>query len=76
MLNHDQQPQRSSRPSAVRMRRLYDRRRRGFRCVTMEICDADVDRLVARGFLDRIDRHDDAAVDVAIARLLEVGGST
>lgn len=64
----------SNRPSAVRMRRLYERRRRGFRCMTVEICEADVDRLVQCGLLDRVDRHDDAAVDAAIGRLLEGGG--
>ena len=62
---------RSDRPSAVRMRRLYERRRRGFRCTTIEICQADIDRLIARGLLDRIDRHNDAAVDVAIGKLLD-----
>jgi hypothetical protein len=53
------------------MRRLRERRKRRFRCLTVEICDADIDGLISRSFLDRIDRDDPVAVDVAMGRLLE-----
>jgi hypothetical protein len=61
----------STKPNAVRMRRLLDRRRRGFRCLTIEYCDADVDGLVRSGLLDRQHRDDDAAVERAIVSMLE-----
>jgi hypothetical protein len=41
------------RSSAARMARLRDRRRRGFACYVIEVCEADVDRLVRSGYLDR-----------------------
>jgi hypothetical protein len=53
------------------MRRLLDRRRRGFRCLTIEICTADVDGLVRAGFLDRQHRHDPAAIERAVTAMLE-----
>ena len=53
------------------MQRLKARRARGFWCTTLEICQADVDGLVRRGFLDRMKRHDPAAVERAIAAVLE-----
>jgi len=62
---------RSTKPGAIRMQRLLDRRRRGFWCMTLEICQADVDGLVRRGYLDRINRNDPAAVERAIAAVLE-----
>jgi hypothetical protein len=62
---------RSDQPSAVRMRRLRERRQRGFRIFAVEVCDADIDALVARCLLDRIDRHKDEAVEAALGRLLD-----
>ena len=53
------------------MRRLLNRRRRGFWCTTIEICQTDVDGLVRRGHLDRMNRNDPAAVERAIASVLE-----
>ena len=64
-------PKRQRRPGAIRMARLLDRRRRGFRCYTIEVCRADVDALVARGFLDRMRRDDPAAVERAIGAVLD-----
>ena len=63
--------QRSNRPGAIRMARLLDRRHRGFRCYTIEVCRADVDALVTRGFLDRMRRDDPAAVERAIGAVLD-----
>ena len=65
------QNRRSTRPSATRMARLRERRHRGFRCYSVEVCEGDIDALVARGFLDRL-RHDDpCAVERAIGGLLD-----
>ena len=63
--------QRRTKPSAERMRRMLDRRRRGFRCLTLEYCTADVDGLVRSGFLDQQHRDDPAAIERAIAAILE-----
>ena len=62
---------RSTRPGAIRMARLRERRQRGFRCYPIEVCEADIDALVARGFLDRLHRDDPGAVERAIGRLLD-----
>jgi hypothetical protein len=62
---------RSAKPSATRMRALLDRRRRDFRCLMLEYCPADVEALVRRGFLDRMHRDDPAAIERAIAAVLE-----
>ena len=57
------------------MARLRDRRRRGFKCYIIEVCDADLDGLIARGLLDRQCRDDPGAVDRAIGLLLDrLGG--
>ena len=39
--------------------------------MTLEICQADVDRLARHGYLDRVNRNDPAAVERAIAAVLE-----
>jgi|HubBroStandDraft_6_1064221.scaffolds.fasta_scaffold778248_2 hypothetical protein len=62
---------RSDQPGAVRMRRLRERRRRGFRIFSVEVGDADIDGLVARCLLDRMDRHKEEAVEAALGRLLD-----
>ncbi len=64
-------PHRSERPGATRMARLRERRQRGFRCYSIEVCEADIDALVARGFLDRLHRDDPGAVERAIGGLLD-----
>ena len=48
------------------MARLRDRRERGFVCYNVEVCDADLDGLIARGLLDRVRRNDSAAVQHAL----------
>jgi hypothetical protein len=63
--------QRSTKAAAIRMARLLDRRRRGFRCFAIEICQADINALVARGFLDRMRRDDPAAVERAVGAVLD-----
>jgi len=53
------------------MKRLRQRRQRGFRCYLLEVCDTDIDALVARGFLDRMRRNEPGAVERAIGGLLD-----
>lgn len=53
------------------MARLRERRQRGFRCYSIEVSKADIDALVARGFLDRMCRNDPAAISQAIGGLLD-----
>jgi hypothetical protein len=62
---------RSTRPGTIRMARLRERRQRGFRCYLVEVCEADIDALVARGFLDRQRRNHPGAVERAIGGLLD-----
>ena len=62
---------RSTRPGAVRMMRLRDRRQRGFRVYCLEVSAADIDTLIARGFLDRLDRGNSAKVEGAIGAVLD-----
>src|ERR1700704_665038 len=62
---------RSKRPGAIRMARLRERRQRGFRCFAIEVSQADVDRLVARGFLDRLQRDDPDAIERSIGAVLD-----
>jgi hypothetical protein len=57
-------------PGALRMKRMRDRRQRGFRCYLLEVSEADIDALVARGFLDRMRRHEPGSVERAITGLL------
>ena len=53
------------------MKRMRERRDRGYRCYRLEICEADMDALVARGFLDRLRRDEPGAVERAIGALLD-----
>jgi hypothetical protein len=62
---------RSTRPGAMRMTRLRDRRRRGFRVSHLECCNADLDALIAGGFLDHLDRNNPNAVERAIGAVLD-----
>jgi hypothetical protein len=55
---------------ATRMKGMRERRQRGFRCYLLEVSEADIDALVARGFLDRMRRHEPGAVERAIGGLL------
>ena len=56
---------------AVRMKRMRERRQRGFRCYLLEVSAADIDALVARGFLDRMRRTEPGAVERAIGGVLD-----
>ena len=61
----------SKRPGAIRMARFRDRRQRGYRCAVLEVSSADIEGLIAHGFLDRLQRADPSAVEQAIGRLLD-----
>jgi hypothetical protein len=65
------QRQPSTRLGAIRMSRLRDRRQRGYRCVVLEVCAADIDGLIAHGLLDNRQRDDPSAIERAIGSLLD-----
>jgi hypothetical protein len=50
---------------------MRERRQRGFRCFQIEVSKADIDALVAGGFLDRMRRHEPGAIERAIGGLLD-----
>jgi hypothetical protein len=53
---------------AVRMARHRNRRRKGFRCVTILLRESETDVLVRRGLLSSDNRSDPAAVQKALHR--------
>jgi hypothetical protein len=57
---------RSPTPAAERMRRHRDRRRSGMRCVTIRLTDAEIDGLVAGGYLGADERDDKSVVQAAV----------
>jgi hypothetical protein len=58
-------------PAAARMRRYRQRRRDKFRCVTLELHDAEVDFLVYKGLLSEEMRNDVAAIQNALYSFLD-----
>jgi hypothetical protein len=64
-------PKRFRSPGSIRMKRMRERRDRGYRCHWIEVSDADIDALVARGFLDRLRRNEPGAVERAIGGFLD-----
>jgi hypothetical protein len=69
MIHHD--VGKSAAPAAVRMRRLRDRRRRGFRVALVEISQQDMQALITTGVLDRALAADLSAVEAAIGKVLD-----
>jgi hypothetical protein len=53
-------------PGAMRMVRHRNRRRKGLRCVTIELRESEVDALIRRGVLSHDNRVDPAAVRRAL----------
>jgi len=49
-------------PAAERMRLHRERRRRGLRCLMIQLRDTDVDALIRRGLLEQETRNDRNAV--------------
>jgi hypothetical protein len=58
-------------PAAERMRIARTRRKKGYRCILVEVHDNEIDALVRRGLLDRGDAEDLAAIQAALHRLFE-----
>ena len=57
--------------AAERMRRCRARRRAGYRCLTIEIHDTEIDELVHRGLLGIDEREDPEAIATALYDYLE-----
>jgi len=65
-------PNRAARRTAAeRMRRCRARRRAGYRCVTVEIHDTEIDGLVRHGLLRVDERNDPDAILAAVYEHLE-----
>ena len=58
-------------PAAARMRRYRRRRRDKFRCLTLELHEAEIDFLVYKGLLPREMRNDVTAIQNALYSLLD-----
>jgi hypothetical protein len=56
---------------ANRVRRHRERRRRGLRCLTIEIRDREIDALVRQGLLDSEKRGDTRAIRAAFHQYLD-----
>jgi hypothetical protein len=56
---------------ALRMARHRNRRRKGLRCITMEIRETELDTLIRRGWLEHHRRADSLAVRNALYRFFE-----
>jgi hypothetical protein len=56
--------------STLRTRRYRHRRRRGMRCVTVEVSENEVAALEARGYFSEEERDDGAAIKRAIEGVL------
>jgi hypothetical protein len=59
-------PALSSAPAAERMRRYRKRRRRGMRCLRIQIHVSEIDALIRKKYLDQQSRDDLKAVEYAI----------
>jgi hypothetical protein len=57
--------------AAERMRLHRDRRRRGLRCLTIELRETEIDVLIRKGLLKGETRHDPGAVCDALYAHLE-----
>jgi hypothetical protein len=58
-------------PAAARMRLHRDRRRRGLRCLMIELRETEIDVLIRKGLLKSETRHDPGAVCDALYEHLE-----
>jgi hypothetical protein len=56
---------------AVRMRRHRERRRRGCRCLTVELRDSEIEALIRRGLLNSETRNSTRAIAEALYRFLD-----
>ena len=58
--------------TAERMRVFRKRRREGMRCVTLELRDAEIERLIDLGHLEEAGRQDRNEVLLALYRFLDL----
>jgi hypothetical protein len=58
-------------PAAQRMRLHRERRRNGLRCLTIEICETEIDALSRNGFLKADARNDVYAIEMALYEFFE-----
>ena len=58
-------------PAAARMRLHRERRRRGMRCLWVELRDTEIDALIRKGLLKPETRHDQNAIADALYDYLE-----
>jgi hypothetical protein len=58
-------------PGAERMRIVRERKRRGLRCVTVQIRRAEIDELIRRGYLAEAECNDVYAIREALHRHLD-----
>ena len=56
---------------ALRMRASRQRRREGLRCVTLDLRESEIERLVQLGHLRQTERHDKNAVLLALYQFLD-----
>jgi hypothetical protein len=61
----------ASSPAAERMRRHRARRKKKFRCVTLELHECEVDALCRKGYLDADMRNDPDAIKMALYQFFE-----
>jgi hypothetical protein len=57
--------------SAVRMRASRRRRREGLRCITLDLRDSEIDRLIELGHLRQADREDKNQMLLGLYRFLD-----
>jgi hypothetical protein len=65
------QPRPEARSAAERMRRHRERRRDGFRCLTIELHVTEIDFLIEKGLLQSVARNDLDAVRQALHSYLD-----
>jgi hypothetical protein len=58
-------------PGAMRMRASRQRRRAGLRCITLDLREKEIDRLIELGYLKDADRNDNNQVLAALYRFLD-----
>ena len=61
-------------PAAERMRRHRSRKRKGLRCVTIQLRETEIDVLIGKGFLKADARNDPQAVRKALYVFLALWG--
>ena len=58
-------------PAAERMRLHWERRRKGLRCLTIELRETEIDALARNGFLKDDARNDLNSIELALHKFFE-----